>query len=329
MLKEKSREPLLLANFGGPRTPTEVEPFLKSLLGDQEILPTALPPFLHRLIFSRVAAKRAPYIRKTYEVIGGGSAIWADTEYLKEVLARQWSQVLSFHRYLDSTHSSSFEAIKRLDSSSPLTVFPLFPHFSRATTGSIATLFYKKLPRAVSERTFWIQSYATHPAYIKLWQEKIARFFQENGIAEKDAVLLFSAHSLPEKFIAEGDPYKKEVEASFEAIRAAFPDTLCKLTFQSKFGRGKWLEPETARSCRSLLEWARGREVVLFIPISFTSDHIETLYEIEKLYLPIAERRSYKAYRMAAFNREEGWLKAIEEIILTSKRVPIKELLRR
>jgi ferrochelatase len=94
----------------------------------------------------------------------------------------------------------------------------------------------------------------------------------------------------------------------------AFPKALGKLCYQSKFGRGEWLKPYTDATCEKILNWHEGRKHVVIVPISFTSDHIETLFEIEQLYLPLIRSQGLQAYRCPALNREPYWVDALAEI---------------
>lgn len=303
---------LLLVNFGGPRHLGEIEPFLCELLCDRELIRTRFPNFLHQFLFRRIAKKRAPKIRSDYESIGGRSPIFETTEALAKML-RVKEKVLTFHRYLPSTHAESFAAIEECEE--PLIVFPFFPQYSFATTGSIATLFKKHLSDKALHKLRWIPSYPTHPAFLTAWKQKIRSFLKAQNIDEKELILLFSAHGLPETFIEEGDPYQKQCESSVLGVLQAFPDTLGYLAYQSKFGKGEWLKPYTEDACRKIKEWCEGRKTVVFIPIAFTSDHIETLYEIEQLYLPIVRERGFRALRCPALNLDLP----IAEILATTK----------
>ena len=300
----------LIVNFGGPRNLEEIPSFLEALLCDRDVIRTPFPPFFHNWFFKRVAKKRALKVREDYEKIGGRSPIYFDTEKLKELLCKRLNApIYTFHRYLPSTHADSLKAISN---EKELIVLPLFPQFCYATTGSIARFFssYTNLR--------WIKSYANHPAFIASYQRKIRDFLNEKELKEEDTLLLFSAHGVPRKFVDEGDPYEKECELSYEGVMQAFPKAKGKLSYQSKFGRGEWLRPYTDEACEKILSWHEGRSSVVFVPISFTSDHIETLFEIEKLYLPLIEERRLKAYRCPALNLEPYWIDALETILKTS-----------
>jgi ferrochelatase len=290
----------LLVNFGGPRHSEEICPFLTELLCDRDVIRTRFPTWLHNWIFRRVAKKRTHKLQEDYALIGGKSPIYYDTETLAQLLSKRLSApVLTFHRYLPATHIASLHAISRAKT---LRVLPLFPQFSYATTGSIARLL------SPGTNLEWIASYADHPAFIASHIRHIHTFLQD----KPNPLLLFSAHGLPQSFVDTGDPYYSQCLASFHAIRAAFPDSEAHLTFQSKFGPGEWLKPYTDEFCNQL----QTNKTVIIIPLSFTSDHIETLFEIEHLYVASLRRRGITAYRCPALNLEPYWIDALATIAL-------------
>lgn len=300
---------ILLVNFGGPRNLDEVESFLRTLLCDRDVIRTWFPTFFHNWFFSRIARKRARKVSEDYEGIGGRSPIYFDTEALAAVLSeRLQTKVYTFHRYLPATHKESLESLKTFDQ---IKVVPLFPQFCYATTGSIARFLSPYLPHQLH----WIKSYAEHPAFIRAYQRRISDFLAEKNLREEDTVLLFSAHGVPKIFVEEGDPYESECMLSYEKVMEGFPKALGKLSYQSKFGRGEWIRPYTDETCEQILTWHQGRKNVVVVPISFTSDHIETLFEIEKLYLPLIAAKGIHAYRCPALNLEPYWVDALVEIL--------------
>jgi ferrochelatase len=298
----------LLVNFGGPRSLEEIRPFLQELLCDQDVIRSNLPAFLHKILFSRLAKKRALKIAADYLEIGGKSPIYFDTELLADKLSKKLNaKVITFHRYLPDTHA---ESLKQIENASSLKIIPLFPQFSYATTGSIAR-FFSHLP---PQKLKWIKSYPAHPAFIRCYQERIRETLALYNLKEEEVVLLFSAHGLPAESSLEGDLYESECELSFRLVMEEFPKAMGKLAYQSKFGKGEWLRPYTDEVCKTISHWHRNRKSIIFIPISFTSDHIETLFEIEKLYLPIIRRQGMNAYRCPALNLQPYWVDALAEI---------------
>lgn len=286
-----AQETILLVNFGGPRNLAEIEMFLKTLLTDEDVIRTAFPKPLQDLLFLRVAKKRAEKIAHDYSLIGGKSPIFEDTEAIgAELSALTKQEVITFHRYLPSLHEAFIDKMLRLQAER-IKVLPLFPQFSYATTGSIARWFFKHLPSSVVNKMRWIFSYSTHPSYIQCMQRVIEDCLATHHLKEEETILLFSAHGLPQAFISEGDIYESECILSFQKIAQGFKRSLSKLSFQSKFGKGEWLRPYTDEVCQEVLSWNEGRKNIIIVPLSFTSDHIETLFEIEKLYLPILKKR--------------------------------------
>jgi ferrochelatase len=319
---------LILVNFGGPRNLEEIAPFLRSLLTDKEVVRTRLPKIIHDFLFSRVAKKRAIKIRHDYELIGGKSPIYEDTESIAQALRESSSyEVIPFHRYLPSTHPLFFEQICR-SQKQEMIVFPLFPQFSYATTGSIARFFSEHLCAHLIHKMRWIKSYSAHPAYIRCFQAHIRAFLIQENLKEEETLLLFSAHGVPKKFICTGDIYQTECYKSFNALASGFPHAVSKLCYQSKFGKGEWLRPATDEICEQILNIHEGRKQVVVIPLSFTSDHIETLFEVEQQYLPIIRKKGLKAYRCPALNLRKEWIAAIDDIVRTSDVVGTQMLIR-
>src|SRR3989344_503574 len=304
----------LLVNFGGPRDLSEIPSFLNALFLDRDVIRTKWPDWIHDWIFRRVAQKRASVVVRDYQKIGGKSPIYFDTETIKEELARHLqSPVFSFHRYLPATHPKSIEAIEQCESEE-IKVISLFPQFCYATTGSIARFFEERLSSKTLKKLRWIRSYADHAAFTAVWKQNLSRFLKKNSLLEEETVLLFSAHGTPRLFIEEGDPYEKECRRSYREVLRAFPNALGRLSYQSKFGRGGWPRPYTGETCAEILSWHEGRGHVVIVPITFTSDHIETLFEIEELYLPLIRAKKLNAYRCPALNCDPLWIASLARI---------------
>ncbi|MGC1878114.1 MAG: ferrochelatase [Rhabdochlamydiaceae bacterium] len=320
----------LLVNFGGPRDLNEIEEFLIELLTDQEVIRTRFPAFLHRLLFTRVAKKRSKKITPDYVSIGGKSPIFEDTETIAEKVGRViGAEVLTFHRYLPRTHAEFIEKMERLNGVSQICVFPMFPQFSYATTGSIASWFDSHLPRSTVSKFSWVKSYPGHPSYIDGLECCLRDFLEEKGLKEEETLLLFSAHGLPQKFIDTGDIYEKECQLSFERLKNCFPKALARLSYQSQFGKEEWIRPYTADACKQIGMWGEKRKNGVVIPLSFTSDHIETLYEIEQLYLPMIQKAGMGAYRCPALNQRKEWIATIAQLFEEKNGIDNQSLIRR
>lgn len=314
--KVKQKKAIILANFGGPRDLKEIAPFLKELLCDQEVVRTPLPQIIHRLLFSKIAKNRAKKVFGDYQGIGGKSPIFEETEKVAQALKERLQvPLLTFHRYLPATHRSFIRSLSALDVDEFL-VFPLFPQFSYSTSGSIAKWFDEKLSKKIKTKLFWLKSYPSASPYIELYCRRIDSFLKEKKLDQESLVLLFSAHGLPARFVIDGDPYQRECERSFSALSAFFPKAQSLLCYQSKFGPGEWLKPYTSDVCLRIDEIAPPQKKhVLFIPLAFTSDHIETLHEVETEYMPMVRNKGLEAYRLPAFNHGEDWIETIEKLL--------------
>lgn len=319
----------LIVNFGGPRTLKEVEPFLSALLTDKEVIRTHFPQIFHNYLFEKVARKRAVKISEDYAKIGGGSPIWTDTECIADILRHKLkAPVLTFHRYLAMTHKAFIEELNQLKSKE-VCVFPMFPQFTYATTGSIARFFSTHFSSTTLQKLKWVKSYPSHPAFVQVITATIRDFLIQTGLKEEETLFLFSAHGVPKVFIEEGDLYEWECRASFEKTMQAFPQAKGLLCYQSKFGPGEWLRPYTEDVCHAIEEYNEGRKYCVFVPISFTSDHIETLFEVEELYMPVIASKGLHPFRVPALNRRPDWIDAITNILADSTPCSTSMLTRR
>ena len=257
-----------------------------------------------------------------YQLIGGKSPIFEDTEAIAELLRRKiGGTVLTFHRYLPNTHPQFLKDVQTLADCDAIHVFPLFPQFSYTTTGSIARWFADHLCGKLVNKLRWIKSYPEHLGFIQPFQATIRKTLEDHQLCEEETLLLFSAHGLPKRYICTGDPYQKECERSFEQIAKAFPKAAHQLCYQSLFGKEEWLRPYTLELCATLsLEGKTFRNVVV-VPLSFTSDHIETLFEIEQQYIPLLKEKGFNAIRCPAMNLSRDWVDGIVQILSSSGRL--------
>jgi ferrochelatase len=224
---------------------------------------------------------------------------------------------------LPGTHKDFIEEIESMEEEK-IIIFPMFPQFSYATTGSIARWFEKELSQKTLSKLFWIKSYFSHPLFIKCQKELISNFLMSHKLRPEDTLLFFSMHGLPQCFVCLGDPYEEECRKSYEALAAEFSEYQTTFAFQSKFGPGLWLKPYTDETCYQV-----NAKNVVFIPLSFTSDHIETLFEIEQQYLPIIRKKGFNAYRCPVLNHQKSWIDAIAKMLEEKQLFQNESLVRR
>lgn len=308
---------VLLLNLGGPDSLDAVKPFLYNLFSDREIIKLG-PPFLQKPIAAFIAATRSGKTRSMYSLIGGKSPILeitkAQAAVLEEVLnSRETPEDKPYRVYIGMRYWHPFigDTVKQMHSDGIKNVIALglYPHYSIATTGSSVEKMKEAMKDYPGLSLRCIQSWYDHPLYIDAVVEQI-----NNGLAQFEGKpeVLFSAHSLPQKFIDDGDPYLKEIEGTIAAITKKI-GIRWHLSFQSKSGPVKWLEPSTEHMLGELA--LKGVKDLLVVPISFVSDHIETLYEIDILYKDMAAVLGINLKRTESLNTSPTFIKALAEIV--------------
>ncbi len=315
---------IVLLNMGGPRNLEAVGPFLLELFQDREIIQLPFQKWLGPFI----AKRRTPKVQKLYEDIGGGSPILDWTEIQGRGMVERLDRLspdTAPHRFYVAfryVHPFSEDALARMkaDGVRRAIAFTQYQHFSCATTGSSLNELWRAAGKLGLAREFqWsvIDRWPTHPAFIramaKTVQDGLEQFAEED---RNEVLLLFSAHSLPLSIIDRGDPYPQEVGASVQMVleEGGFRNQFI-LSYQSEVGPVRWLGPSTERTIKEL--GAKGRKKVLVVGIAFTSDHIETLSEIDMEYGHLAKSVGITEFRRApAFNGEPLFQDALAEIVL-------------
>jgi ferrochelatase len=293
---------VVLFQLGGPDARDAVEPFLYNLFCDPDIIPLGmLGAVVRKPLAWWIAQRRAQSVAHHYDRIGGHSPIRALTERQARALETALAPAVEPHatvamRYWRPLTLQAVAEIERL-ALDELVLLPLYPHYSFATTRSSLKEWercYK--PRPFGPQVHVVENFHDHPLYIQALVEKIALCFRQ--FARRDEVhLVFSAHGLPMSLVEEGDPYPKQVERTVQLVRErgdwSNPWTLC---YQSRVGRQKWLEPSLTSTIEKLA--ASGVREMLVIPISFVTEHIETLFEINIEAREEAEKLGVKTFRM-------------------------------
>jgi len=312
---------ILLFNLGGPETLADVRPFLYNLFSDPEII--RLPArFMQKPLAWLISTTRAKKSSAYYALIGGGSPLRRITdEQAKALQLELHARGIEAKVYVGMRYWHPFtnEALHRIeqDGITELIVLPLYPQYSVSTTGSSLKEFIGLLRGRSKWRNIrrrYITRWYEYPPYINALAEQIKTEIA-NFPDPKNVHLLFSAHSVPTSYIERGDPYLRHTEETVrlvsDALGNAYPTHL---SFQSKVGPVKWLEPATEQMIRDLR--AQGVEQLLMIPISFVSEHIETLYELDILYKNVAEEIGLPHYRrVPAFNTDTRFIGALADLV--------------
>jgi len=306
---------VILLNMGGPDTLDDVQPFLYNLFCDRQIIRLG-PAFLQKPLAWLISRRRAAKSKANYAKIGGGSPLKTITglqaKALEESLQKDGEYAVAIAmRYW---HPLADEAIRSLlrQRVGRIILLTLYPHFSKATTGSSLSHFRNCLSRlAPGFPLKVIASWPAQPSYIKALAGNIADGLQ--AFESPEVAVVYSAHSLPLSFIKEGDPYVDHLKETILAIEniTGIQGRLC---YQSRSGPVEWLSPSTPEMLEQLA--AEGCKNILMVPISFVSDHIETLFEISILYREKAEHLGMHLQACSSLNLNPTFIAALRELVL-------------
>ena len=332
---------MVFMNMGGPATTDEVGGFLSRLFADADLIP--LGP-LQNYLGPLISRRRTPKIKKQYADIGGGSPI------------RKWSeyQAAEMCKILDKTNpeTAPHKPYVAFRYANPLTeemynklledgfgkgrggravAFTQYPQYSCSTTGSSLNELWKWRQRLESPTRnpdlsateaegsiLWsvIDRWPTHPGLVNAFAENITKTLETYPEDVRDnVVLLYSAHSLPMSVVNRGDPYPAEVAATVWAVQQKLGHrNPYRLVWQSQVGPSAWLGAQTADTVPNLIK--KGQKDIVLIPIAFTSDHIETLFEIDQEVIHEADKEGAegRVRRAESLNGSPTFIQALADL---------------
>ena len=282
---------IILFNLGGPDSPEAVQPFLRNLFRDPAII--RLPSFIRKPLASFIARRRTPKAQGIYAQIGGASPILGQTEAQARALEaalgpdHDWRGYVCM-RYWHPMTEAVVKSVKRF-APDRIVLLPLYPQFSTTTTASSFKAWHEASSFKVPTKV--IGSYPTEPGFIAASVDLLKQGLAEAGDGPKR--VLFSAHGLPERVIKAGDPYQQQVEQTAQAIADAIGGLDWSVCYQSRVGPLKWIGPSTDQE----IERAGADRVgVVLYPLSFVSEHSETLVELDIEYRHLAEKAGVPCY---------------------------------
>lgn len=327
---------MVFMNMGGPSTTDEVGDFLSRLFADGDLIPLGrLQSYLGPIISHR----RTPKIQKQYAAIGGGSPIRKWSEYQcsemckildkispetaphKPYVAFRYANPLTEHMYTQLLEDG-FGGGK----GGRAVAFTQYPQYSCSTTGSSLNELWKwrnrmEGPKGTGDSNYtgaitWsvIDRWPAHPGLVEAFARNIeAKLAEYPEDRRKDVVLLFSAHSLPMSVVNRGDTYPAEVAATVYAVmnRLKFANPY-RLTWQSQVGPSAWLGAQTSDTVKEYVN--RGQTDLILVPIAFTSDHIETLYELDQEVMEEDAHNNPGVKRAESLNGSPVFIQALADI---------------
>jgi ferrochelatase len=318
---------VLLLNMGGPDSLDAVRPFLINLFSDPAII--GLPRPLRLPLARFIGTRRARKVRPRYALIGGRSPIGEITARQGRCLARSLGKrelqltgvfpAFSYwHPFIAEATRSAVETGCR-----KLVALSLYPQYCRATTGTCVNDLSRNLPGTPFETTTRIiDSWPDHPGYLGALAETVNDALANlPGEERDDAVILFSAHGVPESLIQGGDPYLDETLRTVSGVVDRLGNRPHVLAFQSRLGPVKWIGPSLRESLHTLAD--KGAPPLVVVPVSFVSDHIETLYELDIQHRQIAVDLGFTRYERApALNTRPDFIEALADLVARELKGP-------
>lgn len=311
---------VVLFQLGGPDTLEAIEPFLFNLFCDPDIIDFPGARLGRKTLAKLISSTRARKVQHHYAVIGGGSPIRRFTEQQARCLQLKLAQCgLDAHCFVAMRywHPFTHEAVEQLRAAAcdEVVLLPLYPQYSSTTTGSSLNewrrFFHDDIP------VHCVQTFYQHELYLHALTEKIdealARFPDPSR-----AELVFSAHSVPLSVVQKGDPYQAQIE---ETVRLLMKhggwQNHSRLCYQSKIGASRWLQPSLHKTLHDLAD--EGVREVCVIPISFVSDHVETLGEIDHEARKEAYDLGIKQFQMTeGLNNSPTFIAVLADLVKTA-----------
>ena len=315
---------IVLFNLGGPDSLGSVQKFLFNLFYDRAIINLANP--LRFIIAKIISTTRNKKSQEIYSLIGNKSPILEQTELqrvaitnkLKELISEDFKIFIAMRHF----HPNSKKAIEQINEYNPseIILVPLYPQFSSTTTGSsindfISSFFDKKQGKNSAKVPIkTICCYPFDEEFIKSHSSLIRQSLKNLKNTENFRIL-FSAHGLPVKIIKSGDPYQWQIENTVEKVvsELGIKDLDYKITYQSRVGPVKWLEPNTEDEIERA---GQENKSLIIIPIAFVSEHVETLVELDIEYSMIASKYKIEYIRVPTLGINELFINSLAKMIL-------------
>jgi len=331
----KKRVGVVLFQLGGPDSLEAVEPFLRNLFLDPDIIPMGPLGFLRGPLARYIAKNRSVPVAGRYAMIGRRSPIAILTERQRKKLSAALAPymdpvVVTAMRYWTPFTEDAVRALKAAGPLDELVLLPLYPHYSYATTLSSMKEWRRVYGNPVGgPPEHAIESFYSHPSYIEAVVKKIGvclRQFPESSRIH----LLFSAHGLPMSLVEKGDPYPKQIAETVRLVcesgakqYAGWPKTHL-LCYQSRVGPSKWLEPPFLGTMERLGH--EGVKEMLVAPISFVTEHIETLHEINIDGRIDAKKWGIERFRMMpAVGDSQPFIAALQDEVLKALEITLEQ----
>jgi protoporphyrin/coproporphyrin ferrochelatase len=307
---ETRKHGVMLVNMGGPSSKEEIPDYLYRLFSDPLII--GAPSFIRRPLARFIASRRKVKSATRYDLIGGKSPLKDETAAQARTLETALNMPVTFAmRYTEPFIQEAHQELEKRGVNR-LIVLPLYPQYSHATTMSALNDFLEQRNEAVPYR--FIQQHHDFPAYIIALRQMLNQGIQ-NADPTLKTMILFVAHSIPIKQVKNGDPYVDHVRETVALIakegQLEFPHSL---SFQSRIGPVKWQGPTLNQSLKQLR--ADGVEQLIVQPVSFVSENLETLYDLDIEFKEESLKSGIKKYiRVPTPGIQASYIEALAALV--------------
>ncbi len=307
---------VVLLNMGGPRNGDEVRPFLKAMFADPDLIQMPLKNVFAPLI----VALRTPSARKRYDQLPGGSPLLEITRKQAQRLEQSLNSTDTHHykvfvgmRYTSPSITDAFDEIKRCGCRNVVGL-SMYPQYCRATTGSSIAELERVADRGNHSFSVRIvDRYFDHAGYLEALTATARAAIDD---CQKEPFVLFSAHGVPQRMVAEGDPYVSETEQTVSGVvdRLGLSPGRYQLAYQSRVGPVRWVGPSSERVIGELK--TRGVDELVIVPVSFTAENLETLYDMDIVLARVAREAGIShVRRAAALNADSAFVDALTNLV--------------
>ncbi len=313
-----SKTAVVLFNLGGPDNLDSVKPFLRNLFSDKAII--RLPWPARKFLAWFISTVRTGKARMIYQAIGGKSPILENTQAqaaaLEASLGSNYKTFVSM-RYWHPMSASVAKNVKAWEPDNVI-LLPLYPQFSTTTTASSFADWEKSAKAAnLNVPTTRICCYPNEPSFLAAHATLIRDAYWRASEHGKPRIL-FSAHGLPEKISSDGDPYSWQVRETVNGVLKILmiEDVDYEICYQSRVGRLEWIRPYTEEE---LARAGKDRVPVVMVPISFVSEHSETLAELDIDYRNRSIEHGVPHYeRVAALATDRFFIESLADMCRSS-----------
>ncbi|PLX88818.1 MAG: ferrochelatase [Desulfuromonas sp.] len=308
---------LILLNMGGPDSLDAVEPFLYNLFSDRELIQLPAGALLQKPFAKLISHFRAKKVVENYRTIGGKSPLLEWTQKQAAGIAARLEETYPYvvMRYWHPFADDVLREIKHAGIDKAV-VLSMYPHYTGATTGSSINDFKRAAAKIHPGLDYQlIEDWYDWPAYLDALASRVHEGLEQfHDMIQNEVQILFSAHALPQKFIDRGDPYRQHVMATVQGVMERVGSFDWHVAFQSRSGPVQWMEPGTEEMIQKL--GGHGHRALLMVPVSFVSDHIETLEEIDIEYRDLAAECGFLHFHRApSLNDNADFLAALAALV--------------